>query len=86
MILVPQTPQPIMPFCTWSTGVRAAVLLRRPGQAPPIQESSPSQHDQPGRPDLLLSFRILLGGINRELESYAPAACLDFGGPNHCCT
>ena len=83
MILAPQTPQPIMPFCTWSTGVRAAVL-RRPGQAPPIQESSPSQHDRPGRPDLLLSFRILLGGINRELESLAAtAACLDFGGPNH---
>ena len=142
-ILTYQTPQPIMPFCTWRTSMRAAVL-RRSRQALPIQESSPSQHDhdisldctqslyrldtdndfnfsnsttdyallhmehwrarssaqtaragsadpgeqpydQPGRPDLLLSFRILLGGINRELESSAAtAACLDFGGPNHC--
>ena len=58
-----------------------SVQTARAGSADPGEQP----YDQPGRPDLLLSFRILLGGINRELESSATtAACLDFGGPNHC--
>ena len=59
---------------------RSSAQTARAGSADPGEQP----YDQPGRPDLLLSFRILLGGINRELESLAAtAACLDFGGPNH---
>ena len=60
---------------------RGSAQTAQAGSADPGEQP----YDQPGRPDLLLSFRILLGGINRELESSATTtACLDFGGPNHC--
>ena len=64
MILTSQTPQPIMPFCTWSTGVRAAVL-RRPGQALPIQESSPMTSRAGPTSSLAFEF-CLVGSIGSQ--------------------